>query len=156
MVMRRGEFLAELKLPAEPEYISAAKRVASCLGSTLGFSLEELDDLSIAIAQACDSTIEACADIWGPSSGAQIKVSYGKTEKGIAVEVEGIGPSPEQQRERALAEHRERVIRQVREQDREMQRMAQEMIRFFVDDFRSSVDAGRGRVHLRMVKYLLG
>lgn len=154
--MRRGEFLAELKLPADAEYISAAKRVAACLGSTLGFSLEDLDELSIALAQACDSTIEACAEIWGPNSGAQIKVSYGKTDKGIAVEVEAIGPSAEHQRQRALAERRERVLQQAREQDREMQRMAQEMIRFFVDDFRSSVDAGRGRVHLRMVKYLLG
>lgn len=148
--MRHGEFLAELKIPAEPEFISAAKRVGACLGTQLGFSLEDIDELAIAIAQACDSTIEACEEIWGPKSGATLKLSYGRTDRGISVEVDAAGPAPAQLRERALAE------RQAIQHDREMQRMAQEMIRFFVNDFQSSVDAGRGRVHLRMVKYLIG
>jgi anti-sigma regulatory factor (Ser/Thr protein kinase) len=140
-----GEFLAELKVPAEAEFISAAKRVGACLGSQLGFSLEEIDELGIAIVQACDSTIEACAEIWGEGSGATITLSYGKTDRGIAVEVEATAPTRE-----ALARRR------VPAANPEMQRMAQEMIRFFVNDFQSSVDAGRGRVHLRLVKYLIG
>jgi hypothetical protein len=37
----------------------------------------------------------------------------------------------------------------------ELRRLAQEMIRLFVDDFRSQVDAGRGQVRFRMVKYVL-
>jgi anti-sigma regulatory factor (Ser/Thr protein kinase) len=139
----RGEFLAELKVPAEPEFISAAKRVGTCLGSQLGFSIEEIDELGIAIAQACDSTIEACEEIWGENSGATITLKYGRTDKGIAVEVEADTPSREALARRRLP-------------NPEMQRMAQEMIRFFVNDFQSSVDRGRGRVHLRMVKYLVG
>lgn len=139
----RAEFLAELKVPAEPEFISAAKRVGACLGSQLGFSLEEIDELAIAVAQAFDSTIEACEEIWGEGSGATITLSYARTHNGIAVEVEATAPSGE-----ALARRRT--------PNPEMQRMAQEMIRFFVNDFQSSVDAGRGRVHLRLVKYLIG
>jgi hypothetical protein len=138
-----GEFLAELKVPADPEFISAAKRVGACLGSQLGFSIEEIDELGIAIVQACDSTIEACEEIWGEGSGATITLKYGRTDKGIAVEVEANAPSQEALARRRLP-------------NPEMQRMAQEMIRFFVNDFQSSVDRGRGRVHLRMVKYLIG
>lgn len=143
---RRGEFLAELKLPAEAGFISSAKRVGACLGSQLGFSLEEIDELGIAIAQACDSTIEACEEIWGEHSGATMTLSYGKTDRGISVEVEATAP----RRDAIAAQRRARAA------NPEMQRMAQEMIRFFVNDFQSSVDAGRGRVHLRMVKYLIG
>ncbi len=142
-VQGRGEFLAELKVPAEREFISAAKRVGACLGSQLGFSIEEIDELGIAIAQACDSTIEACEEIWGENSGATVALTYARTDKGIAVEVEATAPSREALARRRLP-------------NPEMQRMAQEMIRFFVNDFQSSVDRGRGRVHLRMVKYLVG
>ena len=149
------EFLAELKVPAHPEFIPAAKRVGATLGSALGFSLEEIDELAIAIAQACDSTIEACEEIWGEASGATLKLSYGRTDKGISVDVEAFAPSRAAQR-KALAEHRERALAVAHRRNVETQRMAQEMIRFFVDDFRSSVDAGRGQVRFRMVKYLIG
>jgi len=147
------EFLAELRVPAHPEFIPAAKRVGATLGSTLGFSLEEIDELGIAIAQACDSTIEACAEIWGEESGAMLKLTYARTEKGIAVEVEAGGPAAGHQHRRAVAQ-RQHAIAAAR-QNAEMQRMAHEMIRFFVDDFRSSVVPSRGQVRFRMVKYLL-
>lgn len=147
------EFLAELRIPAEASFIPAAKRVGATLGSTLGFSIEEIDELGIAIAQACDSTIEACEEIWGLDSGATLKLSYGRTDKGISVEVEAGSPSAEHHQRKALARRREAI--EAARQHAEMQRVAQEMIRFFVDDFRSSVVPSRGQVRFRMVKYLL-
>ncbi len=149
------EFLAELKVPALPEFIPAAKRVGATLGSALGFSLEEIDELAIAIAQACDSTIEACEEIWGEASGATLKLSYGRTDKGISVDVEAYAPSGAAQR-KAVAARREQALAAAHHRNVEAQRMAQEMIRFFVDGFRSSVGAGRGQVRFRMVKYLIG
>ena len=148
------EFLAELKVPALAEFIPAAKRVGATLGSALGFSLEEIDELAIAIAQACDSTIEACGEIWGEASGATLKLSYGRTERGISVDVEAFAPTGQAQR-KAVAERRH-ALAAAQRRNLETQRMAHEMIRFFVDDFRSSVDAGRGQVRFRMVKYLIG
>lgn len=149
----KSEFLAELRIPADPAFIPAAKRVGATLGSSLGFSLEEIDELGIAIAQACDSTIEACQEIWGEDSGALLKLTFSRTEKGISVEVEAGGPAVARQRQRALAARQQQAI--VAAQKAEMQRMAHEMIRFFVDDFRSSVVPSRGQVRFRMVKYLL-
>jgi hypothetical protein len=132
-------------MPANVEFVPAAKRLGASLGAQLGFSLEEIDELAIAVAQACDSTIDACEEIWGDESGATMKLSYARTDRGIAVEVEGVRPGS-----KALA-RRPGVHR-----DDQMRLLSDEMIRMFVDDFRSTFDSSRGRVHLRMVKYLLG
>ncbi len=133
--------ISELKIPAESEYIGVAKRVASTLGSKLGFSLEEIDELNIAVAQACDSAIEAAEDAWG--GGASLKLTFGTTVRGIEVEVQAMRPP-------APPAHRPE------QRDQELQRLAHEMIRCFVDDFNTRIDGPRGQVRFRMVKYLLG
>jgi len=51
-------YVTELKLPAVGDYIVVAKRAAASLGLVVGFSVQEIDDLNIAITQACES---ACA-----------------------------------------------------------------------------------------------
>ncbi|TMF71359.1 MAG: hypothetical protein E6I17_01235 [Chloroflexi bacterium] len=81
--------LAELKIPATSAFIPVAKRVATTLGGQLGLSLMDLDELAIALTQACD-------------------------------------------------------------------RLAYEMIRCFVDDFRPSIEPRTGHVSFRMVKHLAG
>jgi len=136
--------LTELKIPADTEFIPVAKRVANTLGSRLGFGLTELDELSIAVTQACDSAIDASQEAWG--GGATLKLTYFATDRGVEVVVEAVGPRSPQ----ALPRPHLRV------HDEEMQRLSQEMIRMFVDDFRSQVDAGSGLVRFRMVKYLIG
>jgi anti-sigma regulatory factor (Ser/Thr protein kinase) len=135
--------VAELKIPAQAEFINVAKRVASSLGGKMGFSLEDLDELNIAVTQACDSAIEAGNETWG--GGASLKLVYSATSRGMEVEVEVLGPrSPQGLRRQPLAAH-----------DEEVRRLTHEMIRCFVDDFRTHVDAGTGRVRFRMVKYLI-
>jgi anti-sigma regulatory factor (Ser/Thr protein kinase) len=138
--------LAELKLAAQPEMIATAKRTAAALGSTLGFSLEDLDELNIAVAQACDSAIEAGREAWGDE--ATLKLTFYANERGLEVEVQAQqlrsshpAPSP------PVA--RQRVIR-----DEVLDRLAQDMIRCFVDDFYPSVSSRR--VRFRLVKYLVG
>ena len=138
------DFRTELKIPAETDFIPLAKRVAASLGGMLGFSLEEIDELAIAVAQGCDSTIESAHEIWG--HGATLKLIYGSTDKGISVEIDAVGPRSPQALPLPKPAHRPDV---------EAQRLAREMIRLFVDDFRSQVDEGRGQIRLRMVKYLI-
>ena len=137
--------LTELKIPAHADFIPVAKRVASTLGGQLGFSIEELDELKIAVAQACDSAIETAAEHWGDSGS--LKLSYSSTPRGIEVEVQAVGPrSPQELRPKTMA---------LPPRDQERVRLANEMIRCFVDDFRSQTGRG-GRVRYRMVKYLIG
>lgn len=141
--------LTELKIPAQTEFIGLAKRVATSLGSLLGFSLEEIDELSIAVTQACGSVIESAQEAWGP--GATLKLSFSPTERGIAVEVDAIAP-----RSRDALPDVRRMPAHRHSAEQEMQRaLEREMIKLFVDDFRHQVDTGRRQIRYRMVKYLI-
>jgi len=141
--------LAELRIPADSTFIPVAKRVASTLGSQLGLNLTDLDELSIALTQACDSAIDA-ADAFGGDH--DLKLTYFATNLALVVDVDLL-PAAHQQASRhsaeAVAKHHELV-------DAEMQRLAYEMIRCFVDDFRTQIEPRTGQVSFRMVKHLAG
>ncbi len=141
--------LAELKVPAQIEFIGLAKRVATSLGSQLGFSLDEIDELGIAVAQACGSVIDAADEAWGP--GATLKLSFGPNQRGLAVDVEAIGPRSHE----ALPVRRPAPRGMQRAELEIQQELVRQMIRLFVDDFRHQVDASRRQIRYRMVKYLV-
>ena len=134
--------LAELKIPAEPGFIPVAKRVAHTLGGQLGLSLMDLDELTIALTQACDSAIEAADDL---GTGAELKLTYFATNRALVVDVDLIPNGV------MLPAHTH-----THEVDPELQRLAYEMIRCFVDDFRPLVEPRTGHVRFRMVKHLAG
>ena len=134
--------LAELKIPASPEFIPVAKRVAATLGGQLGFSLVDLDELTIALTQACDSAIAAASDLGAP---ADLKLTYFSTNRALVVDVDLMPTS------NALPMPKHDTV-----VDPELQRLAYEMIRCFVDDFRPQVEPKTGHVSFRMVKYLAG
>jgi len=136
--------LAELKIPATSAFIPVAKRVATTLGGQLGLSLMDLDELAIALTQACDSAI-AAADELGVAS--DLKLTYFATNRALVVDVDlmpGGTALP-------LA-----TAKPAAEVDPEMQRLAYEMIRCFVDDFRPLVEPRTGHLRFRMVKHLAG
>jgi hypothetical protein len=135
--------LAELKIPASEVFIPVAKRVATTLGSQLGLSLMDLDELTIALTQACDSAIDAAHDLGGP---ADLKLTYFATDRALVVDVDLVPTGSY-----ALPAPRPPV-----EEEAELQRLAYEMIRCFVDDFRPVVEPRTGHLHFRMVKYLVG
>lgn len=135
--------LAELKIPASSDFIPVAKRVATTLGSQLGLSLVDLDELTIALTQACDSAIEAANDLDGH---ADLKLTYFATNRALVVDVDLV----------PTAGHALAAPRPHPEGDAELQRLAYEMIRCFVDDFRPVVEPVTGHVSFRMVKYLAG
>ena len=66
MAQRTAE-ATELRIPADPQYIVVAKRVAAGMASVAGLGLEALDELNIAIAEACEHTIRTAATA-GPDS----------------------------------------------------------------------------------------
>ena len=134
--------LAELKIPASAAFIPVAKRVASTLGGQLGLSLVDLDELSIALTQACDSAIAAAHNLDGP---ADLKLNYFATNRALVVDVDLVSG---QARLKAPASRADTEV------EAELQRLAYEMIRCFVDDFRPEVEPRTGHVRFRMVKYL--
>lgn len=134
--------LAELKIPAASAFIPVAKRVATTLGGQLGLSLVDLDELNIALTQACDSAIAAADDL---GTAADLQLTYFATDRALVVDVD-LMPSGN-----ALPVHKHEVA-----VDPELQRLAYEMIRCFVDDFRPLVEPRTGHVRFRMVKHLAG
>src|SRR5712664_3150280 len=76
---------AELKIPASTAFIPVAKRVATTLGGQLGLSLVDLDELSIALTQACDSAINAAKNLDAP---AELKLNYFATNRALVVDVD--------------------------------------------------------------------
>ena len=135
--------LAKLKLLAQPEMISTAKRTASSLGSLVGFSLEDIDELNIAVAQACDSAIAAGREAWGDD--ATLKLTFWSNERGLEVEVQAVQPKPTG----LPAKHTHPV-----HHDAALDQLAHDMIRCFVDDFRPAL--GPNRARFKLVKYLIG
>lgn len=143
---------AELKVPARAEFIGVAKRIATSLGGQIGFGLDEIDELGIAVAQSCGNLIDAAEERWG--DGATMKVTLTSTESGLTVDLEALAPGTEG----ALFVPRRQPVRKgssevpdrppTAEQD-----LAQAMIRLWVDDFRRQVDQSRRLMHYRMVKY---
>jgi|ERR1035437_4426612 hypothetical protein len=83
-----GQEIAELKVPANREYILAIKRLTASLGCCLGLSLDALDDLSIAMAQASEKTIGACDQIWG-ADNACLKVSFTTRADKLEIKIKG-------------------------------------------------------------------
>ena len=136
--------LAELKIPATAAFIPVAKRVATTLGGQLGLSLMDLDELSIALTQACDSAIAAAEDLGAP---ADLKLTYFATNRALVVDVDVMPTTT------ALPLPAGKAATQI---DPELQRLAYEMIRCFVDDFRPVIEPRTGHVRFRMVKHLAG
>jgi anti-sigma regulatory factor (Ser/Thr protein kinase) len=144
--------MTELKVPAQTEFIGIARRVATSLGALLGFNLEKIDEISIAVTQACGSVIEAAAEAWGP--GATLRLSFSPTEDGLQVDVDAIAPTSREALRQVPT--RRRPAPDPQRAALEMQRALElEMIRLFVDDFRHQVDTGRRQIRYRMVKYLV-
>jgi len=79
----------ELKIPARAPFVVVAKRAASALGSAAGFSLEGIDDLNIAVAQACEKAIVAAERLWGEHD-TMLKLSFRLVEGGMEVEVKSL------------------------------------------------------------------
>jgi anti-sigma regulatory factor (Ser/Thr protein kinase) len=142
--------ITELKLPAREEYIVVAKRAAGALGAVVGFSLAEIDDLNIAITQACENAVAAATDQWGEGNG-QLKLTF-KGQRG-KLEVNIISTPP-----RAVELQQTPAVRSVRRLPREealdYEGIGLNMIRLFVDELRYQVD-DQGCMRMRMVKYLI-
>jgi hypothetical protein len=86
---RGAELVSELKIPAQAAFVIVAKRAASALGSTAGFSLEGIDDLNIAVAQACEKAIAAGDRMWGSGNGV-LKIVFRMVNGGMEVDVRNL------------------------------------------------------------------
>src|SRR5207247_3036951 len=146
--VQAGAYVTELKLPAVTDYIVVAKRAASSLGLVVGFSLQEIDDLNIAVTRACENACAAAAQQWGSGNG-QLKLIFKSRPRRLEVEVRSVPP-------RAVEQQQQQAVRKPhREMELDYETIGLNMIRLFVDELRYQVDDQTGSMRMRMVKYLI-
>jgi anti-sigma regulatory factor (Ser/Thr protein kinase) len=147
---------SELRIPADPSYIVVAKRAAAGFGCVAGFGVEAIDDLVIAVAQACQNAIDVAVRA-GQRGRGQIRLSFKLEDRRLEVQVRGVcaregdpdapcGPEipaadPRRAPERVAGSQRDLALR---------------VMGLFVDDCRYRVDERTGGLRVRLTKYRLG
>jgi hypothetical protein len=161
---------SELRIPADPQYIVVAKRAAAAFGSVAGFGVEAVDELSIAIAQACENAMSLANCVLGNPGRGQVRILFkvekegkldvdvrtvfGRAEEGAAevqraqVEVTRRAPGAPAGRPTTSVTDREALQRQLAAAD-----LALRVMGLFVDDCRYRVDQRTGGLRVRLTKY---
>lgn len=132
----------ELRIPADPDYIVVAKRVAAGMASVAGLGVEALDELNIAIAEACEHTIAAA--LASGRSDAKVRIAFRVQEDALRVDVRLL---------HGRAEPAPPMASSTRDQ-REALDLAIHMLRCFADDVDFQT-VGSGLLHVRLSKYRL-
>ncbi|HYA01133.1 MAG TPA: ATP-binding protein [Candidatus Binatia bacterium] len=143
---------SELRLPADRHYVIVAKRAAAGFAAVAGLDVEALDDLVIAVAQACENTISLCERAAGPGCG-QIRLVFSLADRALEVQVKSSLTRAELE---AAARRRAAAAQAALEARlREADEMALRVMGLFVDDFGYRVDERTGGMRVRLTKYLV-
>ena len=161
---------SELRIPADPAYVLVAKRAAAGFGYLAGLGIEAVDDLVIAVAQACENAIR-CADAAGTLPSAQIRLAFRVEDQRLEVQVRSTWGRTEEVPAGAAVEEAVRAqarrqaaatARAQAEADAEAEAEAREaatrdlalrVMGLFVDDCRYRVDARTGGLRVRLTKF---
>ncbi len=91
----------EIQIPPRPEYVGVVRLALASLARTSGIHEERVDDLKIAISEACTRAVVAHAD---SGAGAPIDVTWTADAGGVVVEVAGL-PAPPAEDPNAVDTH---------------------------------------------------
>lgn len=72
----------ELEIPAQPEYVRIVRLIIAGIGNALRFNVEELDDLKLAVGEACYQAFQAGA---GPHS--RLRICTRALDTSVEIEV---------------------------------------------------------------------
>ncbi len=88
----------ELQIPCDPKYIGVARLVAAGVGAHSGLNADEIDDLKVAVSEACTNVIDhAFPDSEKTDQPTTISLRFTSSKTGLQVEVEdyGVGFDPD-------------------------------------------------------------
>ncbi len=134
----------ELRIPADRDYIVVAKRTAAAMASVAGLGVEALDELNIAIAEACEHTIGAALS--AGFADAKVRIGFSVQEDALRVDVRLLTGKAEPQERTAAAVAASPLA------ETEALDMAIQMLRCFADDVDFQA-VGSGLMHVRLAKY---
>ncbi|MFN2461769.1 MAG: ATP-binding protein [Candidatus Velthaea sp.] len=83
----------ELKIPAKAEWVAVARLAVAAVASRLRFSVDEIDDVKLAIAEACTNCIQQGSDsdqieITCEAMSEELRVSV--RDRGVALHLESV------------------------------------------------------------------
>lgn len=146
---------SELRIPADPGYIVVAKRAVAGFGCVAGFGVEAIDDLVIAVAQACQNAI-AAADRATDRGRGQIRLSFKLEDRRLEIQVRSVcarDGDPDAPCGSEAASGTSLAAEPVAAAQNDL---ALRMMGLFVDDCRYRVDQRTGGLRVRLTKYRLG
>ncbi|MGH9223074.1 MAG: ATP-binding protein [Acidimicrobiales bacterium] len=82
--------VVELEIPARPEFVALARLVVSAMAATdASLSDDQVDDLKIAVSEACTNAIEAHSAV---ETEVGVRVKCWSDDRGLRVSIEDRGP----------------------------------------------------------------
>jgi len=146
---------SELRIPADPAYIVVAKRAAAGFGCVAGFGVEALDELAIAVAQACGNAIDCCERAGGAPGLGQIRVTFTLEDQRLEVHVRSsVRAEQAATRSAPVGQRRMETVARLRPAPTAGAiDLALRMMGLFVDDCHYRVDARTGGLRVRLTKY---
>lgn len=161
---------SELRIPASSGFVVVAKRAAAGFGCAYGFGVDEIDDLTIAVGEACENAISVLDDL-DAAEGAQLRLSFQHHDGKLEVRLSSCWPPRKMGKSRsepalgaqAFEDQRSYVEDRLgvhvsgdvarREEAADAMEMALRVMSLFVDDCRYQVDERTGGLRVRLTKY---
>ena len=92
MMADQEQDTVRLDLPCCAKFLQVARLAVTGAASRAGLTIEEIEDLAVAVGEACNNAIDHAFDEEAISSGrARIRLSVSVTEQEVRVEVEDQG-----------------------------------------------------------------
>jgi serine/threonine-protein kinase RsbW len=85
-----GEDFVEVRLPADGAYLSVLRTATAGLAARLDFTIDEIEDLRIAVDEACAMLLHQAI----PGSALECSFALGRDEMTISVSVPSLTPQP--------------------------------------------------------------
>ena len=76
----------QIEIPPRPEYVAVVRLALASLARQAGFDEERVDELRIAVSEACTSAVMAAAEA---NSEKVIRVGWEEQDDGVTVEIHG-------------------------------------------------------------------
>ena len=157
--------VTDLRLPADRAYAVVAKRTAGAIGAVAGLGVDEVDEVTIAVAQAFDNAIR-CLEGQGFLTG-QVRIAFKHDKRGLEVTVRSSVNRDAELAAREQAhhehEHKREMRRAIVEEQAAAERaqlenaaatdLALRLMGLFVDQSTYQVDERTGGLRVRLTKY---
>jgi serine/threonine-protein kinase RsbW len=138
--MRDEQERVEICIPVRPEFVSVARLTAATVAARQGFTYDEIEDLKIAVGEACTALIVARPDAAKPLTAAFV-LGPGSLE----VLVSALVPVP------AWAADGKRSA-EAGDAPMDENRLGMFLMQCLVDEVEARHDAGSGMTELRLLK----